>query len=110
MKVKMTTRKKSAASPRGRYESYLLTPAWREKREQTLVRDGRACRACYSGKRLHVHHMTYERLGHELLSDLVTLCEPCHGKVHRQHKAGRKRESLTTVTQRFLGIASLDIF
>jgi 5-methylcytosine-specific restriction endonuclease McrA len=29
-----------------------------------------------------VHHLTYERLGNELLIDLVSLCNGCHDQAH----------------------------
>lgn len=45
------------------------------------VRDG-GCRGCGTVDNLHVHHLTYERLGRELLTDLVTLCAGCHRKQH----------------------------
>jgi hypothetical protein len=30
----------------------------------------------------HVHHLNYQRLGDEMLFDLVALCEGCHQKLH----------------------------
>ena len=63
------------------YEQYLRSPEWRRKREQRLRLDGYVCQKC--GKtskeyRLEVHHLTYERLGHERMEDLQTLCVLCH--------------------------------
>ena len=63
------------------YEDYLRSPAWRHKRERRLKLDGYTCQQC--GKtsmdyRLEVHHLTYERLGHERMEDLLTLCILCH--------------------------------
>jgi len=34
------------------------------------------------GKGLEVHHLSYRRLGNELLSDLIVLCVGCHKKQH----------------------------
>jgi hypothetical protein len=31
---------------------------------------------------LSVHHLTYERLGHEMLTDLKVLCLACHATMH----------------------------
>jgi 5-methylcytosine-specific restriction endonuclease McrA len=42
---------------------------------------GFRCRICNRGAdeaRLEVHHRTYENFGHELASDLTTLCSECH--------------------------------
>ena len=33
-------------------------------------------------KGMHLHHITYERLGKERLSDLVPVCESCHRFIH----------------------------
>lgn len=32
-----------------------------------------------------MHHLTYARAGHELLTDVLLLCLPCHGAEHPQH-------------------------
>lgn len=42
--------------------------------------DGR-CQIC-GGRGDSVHHNTYERYGHERLTDLVLLCSLCHGFFH----------------------------
>jgi 5-methylcytosine-specific restriction endonuclease McrA len=31
---------------------------------------------------VEVHHLTYERLGEERLTDLVALCRSCHEREH----------------------------
>ena len=42
-------------------------------------RAGGRCERCGERtRRLEVHHLTYERFGRELLTDLQALCEPCH--------------------------------
>jgi hypothetical protein len=64
------------------YQEYLNTPEWRAKREWALERAGRRCQVCNSAGQLHVHHRTYENLGHELPADLTVLCEGCHGLYH----------------------------
>ncbi len=75
------------------YSRYLHTIHWERKRQAVLERDGYACTNCHAREgdpavgprsrvKLHVHHKTYERRGHEFLSDLVTLCRPCHELVH----------------------------
>ena len=40
-----------------------------------------------SEHKLHVHHLTYDRVGQEADSDLLVLCFQCHQKAH-----GRKVE------------------
>ncbi len=35
---------------------------------------------------MYCHHLTYERIGQELASDLVALCTACHDRAHRGAK------------------------
>lgn len=65
------------------YQAYLASPHWLALRRKVFARDGRHCVDCSRGDGLQAHHLTYARLGHERLSDLVTLCKGCHRKRHR---------------------------
>ena len=65
-----------------RYNAYLKSPEWREKREQVLLRDQYKCQDCGAHERLEVHHTTYKRVFHEDLDDLITLCRDCHQNEH----------------------------
>ncbi len=49
-----------------------------------LMRDGYQCQQCgKKGVRLEAHHLIYrEHGGKDTLSNLLTLCEACHRKVH----------------------------
>lgn len=62
------------------YRAHLASAAWKRFCREVRQRDEERCVTCNSGneQRLEVHHRTYERLGHELLSDCSTLCRPCH--------------------------------
>lgn len=77
------------------YESYLLSPEWRERRAERIRFAGGKCEVCCSPERLEVHHRTYERLGAELMTDLLVLCADCHGrfsdKLPRIDDAARSR-------------------
>ena len=64
------------------YRQYLQSARWRAKREQRKAIDKWACVKCGETYGLQVHHLTYERRGRERMSDLVTLCEDCHRRVH----------------------------
>jgi 5-methylcytosine-specific restriction endonuclease McrA len=70
------------------YHAYLLTPAWHAIAERAKARDGHRCRICNSPDNLEVHHRTYERVGHERLSDLTTLCGECHGLYSNRNAGG----------------------
>lgn len=63
-----------------RYEIYMLSQAWSEKRRRVLERDNYQCKACGSKKYLQVDHLTYARLCDEWLEDLQTLCLLCHAE------------------------------
>jgi hypothetical protein len=65
-----------------KYDEYLRSEDWQERRQQILSRDGRRCTKCNSSHYLQVHHLTYARVGDENLDDLVTLCRKCHEKEH----------------------------
>src|SRR5206468_269271 len=75
------------------YEKYLETPHWQEFRkvalENQLKRFRRNfCERCPDEKKaedgveLHVHHLTCERLGAEVIADVQIICRECHLKEH----------------------------
>lgn len=64
------------------YQEYLRSPQWKAIREWALERAERRCQLCNSGKKLNVHHRSYDRLGHEWPADLTVLCHSCHEKHH----------------------------
>lgn len=63
------------------YESYMQSAAWAALRDEMIwYADGR-CQRCDASEDvviLEVHHLTYERLGHEDPDDLEVLCPQCH--------------------------------
>jgi 5-methylcytosine-specific restriction endonuclease McrA len=65
-----------------KYHEYLRTEKWKGKREKVLKRDNNLCQACLINKATEVHHKTYEKIFDEPLFDLVSLCHPCHSKLH----------------------------
>lgn len=64
------------------YQTYLKSSHWQEIRKKVFKEYGYRCDQCGSTKNLHIHHITYENLGEEDISDLVPLCENCHKKLH----------------------------
>ena len=75
------------------YRAYLRSPEWQVRREEALRHAGHRCQldASHAGP-LHVHHNSYERLGHELAEDLLVLCEGCHRRHHGHELAARRRD------------------
>jgi len=65
-----------------KYQSYLQSDDWQRKRTRVLQQRGAKCEVCGIKHRLQVHHLTYDRLGNELLSDLKVLCWACHEREH----------------------------
>ncbi|MEY2907188.1 MAG: hypothetical protein RLZZ408_1659 [Verrucomicrobiota bacterium] len=65
---------------------------WTYYRPTIIRRAGGSCERC-GGKtrRLEVHHLTYERFGRELLTDLQGLCEPCHKIADEERKRFTRR-------------------
>ena len=89
------------------WSDYYSTPEWAEKRTERLKLDGFKCARCGFTRALEVHHINYERFGHEDVSrDLITLCKKCHGEIERQkreqdQKTGRPSKLLPYGAYRF---------
>lgn len=74
------------------YRDYLRTPEWCQTRAAALERAGHRCSLDHThSDHLEVHHNTYDRLGAELPSDVVVLCQACHRVHHNAY--GRPRRS-----------------
>lgn len=71
------------------YAAYIASPEWRAKAEAIKARDGYHCRLCFRTVSLEVHHSTYERLGAELDTDLITLCHDCHTAFHERRRLAK---------------------
>jgi hypothetical protein len=72
------------------YSKYLKTPHWKQFRlvrfrEQREHLGYNCCQICDDRDRdLMLHHLTYERLGDELPTDVRIVCKECHEtKLHR---------------------------
>lgn len=57
-------------------------PAWQRIRTKVLERCGGVCEGCLEKPVVHVHHLTYAHLGHELLFELRGVCRDCHRVLH----------------------------
>lgn len=66
------------------YSEYLKSDRWRELRAQRLRMDGYKCSICGSAKNVQVHHVAYpEVYGSEGMDDLMSVCGPCHSRLHK---------------------------
>jgi 5-methylcytosine-specific restriction endonuclease McrA len=66
------------------YQTYIHSEAWKARKAEAIRKAGYKCSVpdCKAYNRLECHHLTYQRLGNELDSDLLVLCEKCHKKIH----------------------------
>jgi len=68
-----------------RYSEYLQSPAWAARRTEVLMRDDCQCQAGYPScliRATEVHHLSYKHAFDEPLFDLVSVCHPCHERLH----------------------------
>lgn len=66
------------------YSEYLLSQEWQAIRDKILKRDNYICQGCLKNEAILVHHLTYAHVGEELLFELISLCEECHKKCHKE--------------------------
>lgn len=64
------------------YGAYLRSRHWRRLRAAKLAEVGERCESCGIRGIVQIHHVTYERLRREELSDLQVLCRDCHNDAH----------------------------
>lgn len=74
------------------YTDYLKSRQWKNLRDRLIrYRALSHCELCSAPAErgragrpigLNVHHLTYERLGHEHDEDLAVLCRSCHERLH----------------------------
>lgn len=70
------------------YNDYLNSKSWKRKKAK-YRKSGflTLCWACESNQKIEYHHRTYNRLGNEAMTDLVTLCNSCHKDLTNQYKS-----------------------
>jgi 5-methylcytosine-specific restriction endonuclease McrA len=88
------------------YSKYILSKAWQQRRIDAFEQYGKQCQACGLRYSLHVHHITYKRLGREKLRDLRVLCSECHEIVHGRYdeikEQNKQKNLLEKVTDSFI--------
>ena len=60
------------------YQRYLASREWGLLKEQVRERCEGECEHCRLDAYEETHHLTYERIGHEELPDLMAVCRDCH--------------------------------
>lgn len=73
---------RSIKDDREKYQAYLCSREWAEKRESVRIRSNGLCERCRALPMSAVHHLTYARKYDEDLADLQAICQPCHDFTH----------------------------
>ena len=60
---------------------YLKSDEWKRKRENVLKRDNYKC-VCCGNEATQVHHINYNNVYKENIKELLSVCKPCHEKIH----------------------------
>lgn len=80
-------------------EAYYRSPHWRAKRTERMNHDDFRCCNCHRKESLQVHHWKYDLFA-ELLGDLMTFCENCHQRIHRNVRIGFPKVVTSEVFER----------
>lgn len=73
------------------YYEYLKSAEWQQVRTRLFKLRGRKCELCENTDSLHIHHLTYKRVGHERDEDLQILCDDCHVGITLNQYDDKKR-------------------
>lgn len=65
-----------------KYELYLQSPEWGQKRLAVRERCLGVCERCRTLPQQHTHHLTYINRYNEPLEDLQGVCRACHKFIH----------------------------
>ena len=86
------------------YEAYLASPHWKEFRVR-YAKDENQRHYCLHCKDVNyiLHHITYERLGEELITDVMSLCPKCHDRLHFRIKETHRWPETVAAVMRMLG-------
>jgi hypothetical protein len=79
-------RARASAEWHARFEEYLQSEAWADRRDLVLHRARWICEGCGREPATQVHHLTYDHVFDEFLWELRAVCRDCH---ERWHQIGR---------------------
>ena len=111
----------SRGTRRAGYSAYMSSAAWYARRRWWLSeyqrRNGRPATCVVCGRPdVDLHHVDYERLGHETFEDLLPTCRPHHDRIHAAWDAspdlrrlGRRIATVTVVASMRRAAASTAI-
>ena len=70
------------------YAAYIRSSAWADVKRRYRASDLPQDCFCGETEGLQLHHLTYERVGREELTDLSPLCADCHSMIHVLERRG----------------------
>jgi len=78
---------KPKPNPFVKYSTYIKSKEWEDMKKLIFEWRGKRCQLCWrDDKPVHVHHITYKRIGNEDPRDLLVVCETCHKFIHKEHE------------------------
>ena len=78
------------------YKAYLHTEHWALFREQYFLRNDRRCKGCGTvDGPIHLHHLTYARVGCEQDTDVTPMCKRCHEIVEHEKRGIKPKKKMT---------------
>jgi hypothetical protein len=74
----LETGRPSTTSANPEYQQYLQSQRWRTLGKAVRMRANGRCEICRRSAVEEVAHLTYERIFHEHIEDLLGVCRKCH--------------------------------
>lgn len=80
---------KNKRKRKSKYDTYINSPLWTERKNKYYQIHRRQCAACGSFNHIHLHHMVYEKYGEEPDEHLIPLCDNHHKDYHSKNGTQR---------------------
>jgi hypothetical protein len=88
MPVTPTPTKQAETKQQNEYERYLQSPRWRTLARAVQMRAKGKCEICRRAYGVECAHLTYERIFHEPIDDLLWVCKKCHRELDDSQQRG----------------------
>lgn len=84
-----------------KYNIYLQSEKWQNKRQLVFKRDSHTCQCCLVNPAKQVHHLNYTHVFNEPAFDLISVCDDCHKQIHNEKDLFKAVAAATVVSVRF---------
>lgn len=88
-KTKRRRAERRSKGHRTSYETYINSKDWERRRNAFWQTHPRRCAVCDTGLRIHLHHMSYRKIGAEPDEHLIPLCQAHHRRYHELNGSQR---------------------